>query len=99
MECMLLISLAEFRRLGGERSFNVFSGATCACRKTLLGLPVCPKDARSRPQSPFVKRLCLFKNVKKTAPGQEIGCCLFVLADNNEKEGRKDEMSKKRVCG
>ena len=35
-------SLAEFRHYSAEIIFNTFSGATCACQKTLLAPPVCP---------------------------------------------------------
>ena len=46
-------NLVEFRHHSGEIKLNPFSGATCACRKTLLSLPVYPKGARSRLQSHF----------------------------------------------
>ena len=53
-------NLVEFRRRSDEKEANLFSGATCACQKTLLGLSVCPMGARNRPQAPFSEKALPF---------------------------------------
>jgi len=40
-----------------------FFPVTCASEKILLGLPVCPKGARSRLQTIFSKRLACFGKI------------------------------------
>jgi len=54
-------NLVEFRRRSGEIRSSAFSGATCACQKTLLAPPVCPQGARRGVQSPFSKKLAFLK--------------------------------------
>ena len=41
-------NLVEFRRRSDERRVYLFSGATCACRTTLLGLQTCEFHAFMR---------------------------------------------------
>jgi hypothetical protein len=47
--------LPEVLRSNGEMKCNLFSGASCACRKTLLGLRVPALQARVRPRSPLLE--------------------------------------------
>ena len=61
-------NLVEFRHRSGEIRSEPFSGATCACQKTLLGLPVCPSGAHSRPQA-LISKSMLFEIVKKRRDG------------------------------
>ena len=66
-------NLVEFRRRNGEIKSSTFSGATCACQKTLLSLQtrkLCAAGARfmrcSRLQSPMSEKACLFRQARRT---------------------------------
>ena len=73
-------NLVEFRRRNGEIKSDPFSGATCACQKTLLGLQtweLCATGAQflrcSRPQSPLSEKACFFDRLTPSSVWDDKG--------------------------